>query len=106
MYVKGQPRFRFAKHRPGLGRTWGMVPRATVIAVLIGVEVALLYGMAVAISGGGAPIGPPGFSRPGDGVTAFTPQSFSVGARPALAIDVGMADVTIDTHPDSGSTSR
>jgi hypothetical protein len=79
-----------------------MVPRATVIAVLIGVEVALLYGMAVAI-GGGVTVPPVGFGGPrGDaGVTAFAPQSFVIGPHPALAIDVGMADVTIDTHPDA-----
>src|SRR6202044_2217151 len=84
------------------GRTWGMVPRATVIAVLIGVEIALLYGMAVAVSGG-ASVPPIGFGGPshGDSVTAFTPQSFVAGVHPSLAIDVGMADVTIDTHPDA-----
>ncbi|MGA2395976.1 MAG: DUF4097 family beta strand repeat-containing protein [Candidatus Lustribacter sp.] len=77
-----------------------MVPRATVIAVLIGIEVALLYGMAVAV-GGGPSLPTPAFGGPpgAAGVTAFAPQSFATGAHPSLAIDVGMADVTIDTHP-------
>jgi len=79
-----------------------MVPRATVIAVLVGVEIALLYGMAVAV-GGGVTVPAVGFGGPPApaGLTAFTPQSFAVGAHPSLAIDVGMADVTIDTHPDA-----
>lgn len=79
-----------------------MVPRATLIAVLIGVEVALLYGMAVAL-GGGMTLGPPGFGRPpgAAALRTFAPQSFATGPRPALAIDVGMADVVIDTHPDA-----
>lgn len=76
-----------------------MVPRATAIAVLVGVEVALLYGMAVAV-GGGVTLSPVGFGGPSPaGVTAFTPLTFAAGMSPKLAIDVGMADVTIDTHP-------
>jgi hypothetical protein len=76
-----------------------MVPRATVIAVLIGVEAALVYGMAVALTGGS----PPPWGKPAGRVGArlASPSSFPAGAHPALAIDVGMADVTIDTHPEA-----
>jgi len=77
-----------------------MVPRPTLIAVLIGVEVAILYGMVVALGiGSSAPsIGFPGAPSGPSGLTFSSPQSFAVGNHPALAIDVGMADVTIDTH--------
>jgi hypothetical protein len=87
---------------PPLGRTWGMVPRATLIAVLVGIELALVFAMVVAMGGGpqahygswpGAPAG----------AAALTPETppltFPAGEHPALAVDVGMADVTIDTHP-------
>jgi hypothetical protein len=103
MYVGRQPKFR-RETPPPLGRTWGMVPRATLIAVLVGVEMALVFAMVVAMGGGpkasyggwpGAPAGAPALNP-------LTPgQTFPAGDHPALVIDVGMADVTIETHPDA-----
>ena len=79
-----------------------MVPRATLIAVLVGVEMALVFAMVVAMGGGpktdygGWPGAPAGAAA----LTPLTPPlTFATGDHPALAIDVGMADVTIDTHP-------
>jgi hypothetical protein len=81
-----------------------MVPRATLIAVLVGIEMALVFAMVVAVGGGpkthsgvwsGAPAG-------AAALTPLTPPvTFPAGDHPALVIDVGMADVTIDTHPDA-----
>jgi hypothetical protein len=84
----------------GLDRTWGMLPRTTLIAVLIGVEMALVFGMVVALGGGphgrigrfGTPAGAASFRPP----STQAPSTFSAGGRPVLAVDVGMADVVID----------
>jgi hypothetical protein len=79
----------------GLDRTWGMLPRTTLIAVFIGVEMALVFGMVVALGGG--PHGRIGrFGTPVGAASLQPPSTFTAGSRPALAVDVGMADVVID----------
>src|SRR5580692_10254902 len=104
MYVGRRPKFR-RETPPRLGRTWGMVPRATLIAVLVGIEMALVFAMVVAMGGGPAahPAVWPG--APAGSASVVTPQTapllFRTSDHPQLAIDVGLADVTIDTHPDA-----
>lgn len=75
-----------------------MIPRSTLIAVLVGVEMALVFGMVVSVGGG-----PSGhFQRTGSPAGAAVlqrPSTFAAGAHSALAIDVGMADVVIDAVP-------
>jgi hypothetical protein len=75
-----------------------MVPRATLIAVLVGVELALIFGMVVSVGGG-----PSGrFGRAGTPAGAASlkgPTTFTAGDRPAVAVDVGLADVVIDAVP-------
>jgi hypothetical protein len=72
-----------------------MLPRTTLIAVLIGVEMALVFGMVVALGGG--PHGRFGrFGTPAGAASIQPPSTFTARSRPALAIDVGMADVVID----------
>jgi hypothetical protein len=78
-----------------------MVPRATLIAVLIGVEVALLAGMATAVRGGS---GTPWFgSSQGSPATATGGASwtFAAGLAPAVTIDISLADLTIETRAGS-----
>jgi hypothetical protein len=74
-----------------------MVPRATLIAVLIGVEGALLFSMAVAVRGG---IPGPSFgSHHAVGSPAEAPSwSFSAGPNASVVIDIGLADLTIETQ--------
>jgi hypothetical protein len=80
-----------------------MVPRATLIAVLVGIEMALVFAMVVAMGGGPAARSGGWPGAPGGAASALTPLTapltFPAGDHPALAIDVGLADVTIDTHP-------
>ena len=75
-----------------------MIPRSTLIAVLVGVEMALVFGMVVSVGGGpSARLGRPG--SPAGAAVLKSPSSFLAGDHPALAIDVGMADVVIDAVP-------
>ena len=82
-----------------------MVPRATLIAVLVGIEMALVFAMVVALGGGPAahPAMWPG--APAGAASVVTPQTapliFRTSDHPELSVDVGLADVTIDTHPDA-----
>jgi DUF4097 and DUF4098 domain-containing protein YvlB len=74
-----------------------MVPRATLIAVLVGVEIAIVAGMATAVSGG-SPVrwfggSVPAVALPGTG------WLFGAGANPAVTIDIGHADLTVETRP-------
>jgi putative adhesin len=73
-----------------------MIPRATLIAALVGVEMALVFGMVVSVGGG--PAGRHGrHGGPAAGAASLeAPSTFPAGNRPALAVDVGMADVVID----------
>jgi Putative adhesin len=78
-----------------------MVPRATLIAVLVGVEVALVVAMAGAIRGGSLPA-TFGFPDRPAGMRDAAPQwSFAVGPDPAVTIDIGHADLTIETQAGS-----
>jgi hypothetical protein len=75
-----------------------MVPRATLIAVLIGVEVALVAGMAGAIRGGSLPSSF-GFPHGPAGMPGGAPQwSFAAGPNPSVTVDIGHADLTIETR--------
>ena len=75
-----------------------MVPRTTLIAVLVGVEVAIIAGMVGALRGGSAP---PWFGRHAVRAGTFEhPEwSFTAGPAPAVVVDIGHADLTIETHP-------
>jgi hypothetical protein len=79
-----------------------MVPRATLIAVLIGVEVALVVAMAGAVRGR-SPSTWFGFSHDSAGASsaAAVAQSwtFPAGGAPSVTIDIGLADLTIETRP-------
>jgi hypothetical protein len=76
-----------------------MVPRATLIAVLIGVEVALVVAMAGAVRGR-SPATWFGFSHDAGIAGASAPSwTFPAGAAPAVRIDIGLADLTIETRP-------
>jgi hypothetical protein len=76
-----------------------MVPRATLIAVLIGVEVAIVAGMAGAIRGGSQPSWF-GFPNATAGTQDGGPGwSFAAGPHPSVEIDIGHADLTIETRP-------
>jgi hypothetical protein len=68
-----------------------MVPRPTVIAVLIGVEVAIVAGMFGAVRGG--------TDSAGAGVAAGSGWSFAAGPNPSVTVDIGHADLTIETRP-------
>jgi hypothetical protein len=80
-----------------------MVPRATLIAVLIGVEVALLVGMVNAVQGRGMSWFPVGMTAPD---TAAGPQSgrrprayqFPAGAHPLVIVDAAGVDVVVETQ--------
>jgi hypothetical protein len=74
-----------------------MVPRQTLIAVLIGIEVALVAGMIASVRGGGYP----SWSSIAGATAEGVPPSwtFSVGPAPAVTIDIGHADLTIETRP-------
>jgi DUF4097 and DUF4098 domain-containing protein YvlB len=76
-----------------------MVPRATLIAVLIGVEVAIVVGMIGAVRGGSGPSSF-GFPIASAGVPAGGPGwSFAAGPHPSVTVDIGHADLTIETRP-------
>ncbi len=65
--------------------------------------------MVVALGGGPRAHfgGWPGEPAGAAALTPLTPpQTFPAGDHPALTIDVGLADVTIDTHRKRASTSR
>jgi hypothetical protein len=89
-----------------------MMPRAQLILVLIGIEVAILGMMVLAVDP--APFTPtfpkaPSFSTiwspsqtaaSGPNLVEGGPQaSFDAGAHPVLNVDIGYADLTILTHP-------
>jgi hypothetical protein len=74
-----------------------MVPRATLVAVLIGVEGALLFSMAVAVRGG-LPGPSFGFHHAADVPAGAPSWSFSAGPNASVVIDIGLADLTIETQ--------
>ena len=87
-----------------------MVPRATLIAVLIGVEVAILVAMVSAVQGRGmswfpvamtAPETVPGqpFGHPGH-PSGHGPRAyqFAAGAHPAVIVDAAGVDVVVETQ--------
>jgi Putative adhesin len=75
-----------------------MVPRPTLIAVLIGVEVAIVAAMFGAVRGGSASSS--GFPVAGAGVAAGgTGWSFAAGPHPTVTVAIGHADLTIETRP-------
>jgi hypothetical protein len=76
-----------------------MVPRQTLIAVLIGIEVALLVGMIGAVRGGGPSLWPGFPSASAQGANAAPSWTFVTGPSPAVTIDIGHADLTIETRP-------
>lgn len=78
-----------------------MVPRATLIAVLIGVEVALVVAMAGAVRGNSAANWFGFFHDTGSASAAAPSWTFPAGAGPAVSIDIGLADLTIETRPDA-----
>lgn len=75
-----------------------MVPRPTLIAVLIGVEVAIVAGMFGAVR---SDAGPASFGVPiaGAGLPAGSGWSFAAGPNPSVTVDIGHADLTIETRP-------
>jgi DUF4097 and DUF4098 domain-containing protein YvlB len=76
-----------------------MVQRPTLIAVLIGVEVAIVIGMFGAVRGGWVP-SPFVFSSAGAAVPAGGHDwSFTAGPHPAVTVSIGHADLTIETRP-------
>jgi len=76
-----------------------MVQRPTLIAVLIGVEVALVIGMAGAVRGGWGP-SPSVFSSASAGMPAAGRDwSFAAGPHPAVTVAIGHADLTVETRP-------
>jgi Putative adhesin len=76
-----------------------MVQRPTLIAVLIGVEVAIVAGMAGAVRGGWGP-SPFVFASAGAGGSAAGRSwSFAAGPHPAVTVAIGHADLTVETRP-------
>jgi hypothetical protein len=74
-----------------------MVQRPTLIAVLIGVEVAIVAGMFGAVRGGW---GPSPFVFSGAGVPGTGRDwTFAAGPHPAVTVAIGHADLTIETRP-------
>ena len=71
-----------------------MIPRATLIAVLVGVEVAIVGSMINAVHGGGA--FPAGAAEPAP--AAQPAYHFTTGAASALVVDAPGVDVTIETQ--------
>lgn len=80
-----------------------MVPRATLIAVLIGVEVAILVAMVNAVQGRGISWFPVAATAP---VTVAGPHighrprayQFPAGAHPAIIVDAAGVDVVVETQ--------
>ena len=74
-----------------------MIPRSTLIAVLIGVEVAILVGMVGSFRGFGPETNPwtPSAGGPEPAQRTF---SFLTGPGPAGYVDVGDADVDVEPH--------
>jgi hypothetical protein len=75
-----------------------MVPRATLIAVLVGVEVAIVAGMIGALRGNRPPTWF-GFPAVSAGTFEHPEWSFAAGPAPAVVVDIGHADLTIETRP-------
>lgn len=76
-----------------------MIPRRTLIAVLIGIEVAIVAAMFGAIRGGPAALWH-GFGTAAVAGPAAAPAwTFPAGSAPAVSIDIGHADLTIETRP-------
>jgi Putative adhesin len=76
-----------------------MVQRPTLIAVLIGIEVALVVGMIGAIRGSWGPsyaFQTAGASVPPAGGTHW---SFAAGSHPSVTVAIGHADLTVETLP-------
>ena len=99
--------FQPRETRRTVARTWGMVlQRGTLIAVLVGVEIALVFMMAQAVN--------PAFRTPwqmqtmhdfqgtfgtaaaGDPSPLGTKYNFTVGEQPEVTVDIGYADLTIE----------
>ncbi len=77
-----------------------MVPRATLIAVLVGVEVAIVAGMVGALRGNSAPHWF-GWSPVSAGTFEHPAWTFAAGPAPAVVVDIGHADLTIETRPSA-----
>jgi hypothetical protein len=77
-----------------------VIQRGTLIAVLIGVEVALVAMMAQAISPGSQAASMPNLHRSaGHGAAAYT---FTAGAHPEVTVDIGYADLTVYQRSEPG----
>jgi hypothetical protein len=88
-----------------------MVQRGTLIAVLVGIELALVVMMIQAVHpGNSAPWhaaamrgfhGPIGHERSGSGVSNY---AFTTGANPSVTVDIAYADLTIERRDAPGIT--
>jgi hypothetical protein len=85
-----------------------MVPRTTLIAVLVGVEFALVAMMVQAISPAArAPwddVSAFRFPGPAESTSAFDHYAFAAGLSPNLTVDIGLADLTIERRNQPGIT--
>jgi hypothetical protein len=81
-----------------------VIQRGTLIAVLIGVEVALVAMMAQAISPGAqAPWHDAATNHPGS-AEAGADYAFHTGPQPEVTVDIGYADLTVYQHSEAGIT--
>ena len=115
MYEREPVMFRSGETRRRLSRTWGMVPRSRLIAVLIGVEIVLVLAMIDALRGGslhvftGGPLADlmpaaPHFGGNAAGTEAARGQrrfTFATSANPDVTVDAGDTDVTIVAQPEN-----
>jgi Putative adhesin len=78
-----------------------VIQRGTLIAVLIGVEIALVVMMAQAISpGASAPWHDAASNQPSSGRAAD--YTFHTGPQPEVTVDIGYADLTVYQHSEPG----
>ena len=91
--------FRPGETLPALGRRWGMIPRSTLIAVLVGVEFALAGAMVTAVRGDGSTWGTLAPSQAPD-----RSYRFRADAATTVTVAIGYADLAIDTAPGSQIT--
>ena len=109
MYGAAALVFRSGETRIALVRTWSMIPRATLIAVLVGVEIALVVMMIQAITPGmhgsrhvasaGEFHGPVG--RSSDSASNYV---FTTGGHSHVIVDIDYADLTIERRNTPGIT--
>jgi len=81
-----------------------VIQRGTLIAVLIGVEVALVAMMAQAISPGASAPWHDAASNQSSGSGRAADYSFHTGPQPEVTVDIGYADLTVYQRSEPGIT--